>query len=70
LKVGVVGCGSVGSCAAYAIILGGLANEIVLIDLNIKLAQSEAEDLLHATPFAAQPESQQAITPTFQVPNS
>jgi L-lactate dehydrogenase len=53
LKVGVVGCGSVGSCAAYAIILGGLANEIVLIDLNIKLAQSEAEDLLHATPFAA-----------------
>ncbi|HEY1965600.1 MAG TPA: L-lactate dehydrogenase, partial [Acidobacteriaceae bacterium] len=53
MKVGVVGCGSVGSCAAYAIILGGLANEIVLIDLNIKLAQSQAEDLLHATPFVA-----------------
>src|SRR5437763_17172360 len=53
MKVGIVGCGFVGSSAAYAITLGGVANEIVLTDLNSKLAQSQAEDILHATPVAA-----------------
>jgi L-lactate dehydrogenase len=53
MKVGVVGCGFVGSSAAYAITLGGVANEIVLIDLNDSLARAQAEDLLHATPFAS-----------------
>ncbi len=53
MKVGVVGCGFVGSSAAYAMALGGVANEIVLIDLNESLARSQAEDILHATPFAA-----------------
>jgi L-lactate dehydrogenase len=53
MKVGIVGCGFVGSSAAYAITLGGIANEIVLIDLNAKLAQAQAEDILHATAFVA-----------------
>jgi L-lactate dehydrogenase len=53
VKVGIVGCGFVGSSAAYAITLGGAANEIVLIDTNDGLARSQAEDILHATPFAA-----------------
>jgi len=53
MKVGIVGCGFVGSSTAYAITLGGAASEVVLIDLNSKLAQSQAEDILHATPFAA-----------------
>jgi len=53
MKVGIVGCGLVGSSAAYAIALGGVANEIVLIDLNASLARAQAEDLLHATPFAS-----------------
>jgi len=53
MKVGIVGTGFVGSSAAYAITLGGTANEIVLIDLNTKLAKAQAEDILHATPFAA-----------------
>lgn len=53
MKVGIVGCGFVGSSAAYAIVLGGIANEIVLIDVNEGLARSQAEDILHATPFAA-----------------
>ncbi len=53
MKVGVVGCGFVGSSAAYAMALLGVASEIVLIDLNQKLAQAHAEDILHATPFAA-----------------
>lgn len=53
MKVGIVGCGFVGSSAAYAIALGGVANETVLVDLNAKLAEAQAEDILHATPFVA-----------------
>jgi L-lactate dehydrogenase len=53
MKVGIVGCGFVGGSAAYAITLAGVANDIVLIDLNAKLAQAQAEDILHATPFVA-----------------
>jgi L-lactate dehydrogenase len=53
MKVGIVGCGFVGSSAAYAITLAGAANEIVLIDVNSSLARSQAEDILHATPFAS-----------------
>ena len=51
MKVGVVGCGAVGSSGAYALALNGTANEIVLIDLDQKLAQAHAEDILHAVPF-------------------
>jgi L-lactate dehydrogenase len=53
VKVGIVGCGFVGSSAAYALTLGGVVNEIVLIDLNMNFARSQAEDLLHSTPFFA-----------------
>ncbi len=52
MKIGIVGAGFVGSTAAYAMALNGVATELVLIDLNEKLAQAHAEDLLHATPFA------------------
>ena len=52
MKVGIIGCGAVGSTAAYAMALQGTASEIVLIDLNLKLARAQAEDILHATPFA------------------
>lgn len=52
MKVGIVGCGFVGSTAAYTLVLKGLVNELVLIDINAKLAQAHAEDILHATPFA------------------
>ncbi|MGD8261518.1 MAG: 3-hydroxyacyl-CoA dehydrogenase NAD-binding domain-containing protein [Desulfobacterales bacterium] len=48
MKVGVVGCGAVGSSGAYALALNGTANEIVLIDLDQKLAQAHAEDILHS----------------------
>jgi L-lactate dehydrogenase len=53
MKVGIIGCGAVGSTAAYAMALQGTASEIVLIDLNLKLARAQAEDILHATPFAS-----------------
>lgn len=53
MKVGIVGCGFVGSSAAFAIALEGVATDLVLIDLNSDLAKAHAEDILHATPFGA-----------------
>lgn len=53
MKIGIVGCGFVGSTAAYAMALNGAASEIVLVDLNANLARAQAEDILHATPFGA-----------------
>ena len=52
MRVGVVGCGFVGATAAYAITLEGAATELVLIDIKAELARAQAEDILHATPFA------------------
>jgi L-lactate dehydrogenase len=52
MKTGVVGCGFVGSTAAYTLVLKGLVSELVLIDDYTKAAQAHAEDILHATPFA------------------
>lgn len=51
MKVAIVGCGAVGSSAAYAIVLSGAASEVVMVDINEKLARAQAEDILHATPF-------------------
>jgi L-lactate dehydrogenase len=53
MKVGIVGCGFVGSTAAYAMAIMGAASELVLVDINHKLAQGHAEDISHATPFSA-----------------
>jgi L-lactate dehydrogenase len=53
MKVGIIGCGFVGSTAAYAMALGGTASELVLVDLNQSLARAQAEDILHATPFGS-----------------
>jgi len=52
LKIGVVGCGLVGSTAAYALVMRGVGNELVLVDKNVARAQAEAEDIYHAVPFA------------------
>jgi L-lactate dehydrogenase len=52
MKAGIIGCGFVGSTTAYAMALKGVANEIVLVDINPDRAKAHAEDILHATPFA------------------
>ena len=52
MKIGIVGCGMVGSTSAYALIMSGVGREIVLVDLNHKRAEAEANDLYHAVPFA------------------
>jgi L-lactate dehydrogenase len=52
MKVGIVGCGMVGSASAYAMVMSGVGREIVLIDLDKKRAEAEANDIYHAVPFA------------------
>lgn len=52
MKIGIVGSGLVGSTAAYAMVMRGVGREIVLTDLNQARAQAEADDILHAVPFA------------------
>src|SRR3954471_5413356 len=52
MKIGIVGCGMVGSSSAFALVMSGVGREIVLVDLNRKRAEAEANDLFHAVPFA------------------
>ena len=51
VRVAIVGTGAVGSTFAYALLMSGLASEIVLIDVNKSKAEGEAMDLNHAVPF-------------------
>jgi L-lactate dehydrogenase len=50
-RVAVVGAGNVGATTAYALLLSGLAAEIVLIDRNRDKAEGEVMDLNHAVPL-------------------
>jgi L-lactate dehydrogenase len=52
MKIGIVGCGMVGSTSAYALVMSGVGRKIVLIDLNHARAEAEANDIYHAVPFA------------------
>src|SRR5574339_739426 len=52
MKIGIVGCGMVGSASAYALVMSGVGREIVLVDLNRARAEAEANDIGHAVPFA------------------
>src|SRR5512144_618413 len=52
MKIGVVGCGMVGSTSAYALVMSGVGREIVLVDVNRARAEAEANDIHHAVPFA------------------
>ena len=52
MKIGLVGAGMVGSACANACVLRGVGSQMVLIDQNADLARAQAEDILHATPFA------------------
>lgn len=42
----------VGATAAYAMVLQGIGREVVLVDLNKKRTEAEADDLNHAVPFS------------------
>jgi L-lactate dehydrogenase len=52
MKVGIVGSGFVGATAAYAIVMRGMVREVVLVDIDERRAKAEADDILHAVPFA------------------
>ena len=52
-KVGIVGCGFVGSSSAFALMQSGLFNEMVLIDAVPEKAEGEALDISHGVPFAS-----------------
>jgi len=50
MKVGIVGGGGiVGSSAGFALSLGGIVHEIVLVVMNAELADGQALDMLHGT---------------------
>lgn len=50
-KIAIIGAGAVGATSAYALMIGGLASEIVLIDVNEHKAEGEVMDLAHGAPF-------------------
>ncbi len=52
MKLAIYGAGRVGSSTAFAILEKKIFEEIVIVDLNRDLAEGEAMDLLHSTPFS------------------
>ena len=53
-KIGVVGCGFVGSTIAYTLMESEMFNEMALIDANDAKARGEALDMAHCLPFLSQ----------------
>ncbi|WKA53123.1 L-lactate dehydrogenase [Planococcus shixiaomingii] len=54
-RVVLIGTGAVGCSYAYSFINQGIAEELVLIDVDEKRAEGEAMDLNHGIPFAPSP---------------
>jgi L-lactate dehydrogenase len=50
-KVAIIGVGAVGATCAYALMISGLAAEIVLVDVDEQRAAGEAMDLAQGAPF-------------------
>jgi len=50
-KISIIGAGYVGSTTAYALMMEGLASEIVIVDINKEKAVGEVMDLSHGTQF-------------------
>jgi L-lactate dehydrogenase len=50
-RIAIIGAGAVGATFAYALMMRGQADEIVLIDVNRAKAEGEAMDLRHGLPF-------------------
>lgn len=52
MRIVIVGAGHVGATFAYALLLSGLAPEVLLVDTDGERAEGEAMDLGHALPFS------------------
>jgi L-lactate dehydrogenase len=50
-KISIIGSGFVGSTTAFALMTGGLASKIVIVDINKNKAEGEAMDLSHGASF-------------------
>ena len=50
-KVSIVGAGNVGTTFAFALMISGLAREIVIVDRNEQKAKGECMDLNHGLSF-------------------
>jgi len=50
-KVSIIGCGNVGIRYAYALIIRGLARQIVIVDTDRKRLEGEVMDLSHGAPY-------------------
>jgi L-lactate dehydrogenase len=50
-KISIIGAGFVGSTTAYALMMEGLASEIVIVDINKDKALAESMDLSHGASF-------------------
>jgi len=50
-KITIIGAGNVGATIAYTLTVNGIANEIVMIDINKERAMGEALDISQGTPF-------------------
>ena len=62
-KIGIIGCGNVGMTTAYTLMVHGLCTEMVLIDVNVKKAESE--DLYALLQTARRLGAESAIAQTF-----
>ncbi len=52
-KISIIGCGNVGLRYAYALIMSGLARQIVLVDKDKKRVEGEVLDLSHTAPYVS-----------------
>ena len=50
-KISIIGCGNVGMRYAYALIIRGLARQLVLVDTNKSRTEGEVMDLSHGAPY-------------------
>lgn len=52
-KISIIGCGNVGLRYAYALIMSGLARQMVLVDIDKKRVEGEVLDLSHTAPYVS-----------------
>ena len=55
MKISLIGLGRVGSTLAYTLLIRGLVDELVLLDLKQEIAEGEAIDLAHTEAFTGHP---------------
>ncbi len=65
MKVAIIGGGGlVGSCAGFALQMGGIVREIALVDVSLDVAEGQALDILHGSSLTADQKIYAAETAT------